>query len=99
MKEIDGLVTSVEIDNDTLKSAKVIANGDSLLFNLADTRFVNGMMVHGDSVHINYIEGQGDSLRALLVSVYPKTPHYLDPKAVKNDTLRTAPSKRMHKSE
>ena len=43
-----------------------------MLFSIADARFQNGLMLPGDSVIVDYIEGRGDTLRALVVTVLPK---------------------------
>lgn len=91
LKDVRALVTSLEVNGDTLKSMKATVDGETLLFSLVDARFNNGVMLHGDSVIINYIEGRNDTLRALVVTILPKAPHYLDFDAAKNDTLKTAP--------
>ena len=93
LKDVRALVSSIDIVDDTLKSMKATVDGDTLLFSLTDVRLNNGMMLNGDSVIISYIDGRNDSLRALLVTILPKTPHYVDLDSLKNDTLITAPAK------
>lgn len=92
IKDIKGQVAGIETVKDTLTCAKVLVDGDTLLFKMADARFINGMFIYGDSVKISYIEGRKDTLRALIVSIIPKAPHYFDAEAAKNDTLITAPA-------
>ena len=91
MQQLKGVVTHIQTVDDSLATAKVLVDGDTLLFKLADARFVNGIFLNGDSVAIDYIEGRGDTLRALVVNVLPKPVHYIDlnNKADQSDTLAT----------
>ncbi len=91
IKDITGLVTSFDTKDDSITSTKLLVDGDTIIFKMTDARFINGMFMAGDSVKISYIEGRNDSLRALIVNVIPRTPHYFDAEAAKNDTLVTAP--------
>jgi len=91
IKDIKGQVVDIQTVKDTLTSAKLLIDGDTVVFKMADARFINGMFMYGDSVKISYIEGRKDTLRALIVSIIPKAPHYFDAEAAKNDTLITAP--------
>lgn len=87
LKDVRAQVTSIEVKRDTLMSMKATVDGDTLLFSLKDARFNNGIMLHGDSVIIDYIKGRGDTLRALVVTILPKAPSYFNPDEAKNDTL------------
>lgn len=91
IKDVKGQVVDIQTVKDTLASAKVLIDGDTVVFKMTDARFINGMFMYGDSVKISYIEGRKDTLRALIVSIIPKAPHYFDAEAAKNDTLVTAP--------
>ena len=91
IKDVKGQVVDIQTVKDTLTSAKVLIDGDTVVFKMADARFINGLFMYGDSVKISYIEGRKDTLRALIVSIIPKAPHYFDAEAAKNDTLVTAP--------
>lgn len=93
LKETRGKVTYVELEGDTVVSTLLAIDKDTLYFKLADARFVNGMMVPGDSVIINYIEGREDTLRALVVTILPKTPRYLELDVPTSDTLVTTTPK------
>ena len=92
IKDIKGLVADIKAVNDSLVSAKILIGGDTAIFKMTDARFINGMFMAGDSVKISYIEGRKDTLRALIVSIIPKAPHYFDAEAAKNDTRITAPA-------
>jgi len=92
IKDITGLVTSFDTKGDSITSTKLLVDGDTIIFKMTDARFINGMFMYGDSVKISYIEGRKDTLRALIVSIIPKAPHYFDAEAAKNDTLITAPA-------
>lgn len=92
LKELRGKVASVAMAGDSLTTMKVTVDADTLLLKLADARFTNGIMMGGDSVTVHYIEGRGDTLRALIVNVLPQAPHYFDP-SEHGDTLLTAPAR------
>ena len=92
IKDITGLVTSFDTKGDSITSTKLLVDDDTIIFKMTDARFINGMFMAGDSVKISYIEGRKDTLRALIVSIIPKAPHYFDAEAAKNDTLITAPA-------
>lgn len=74
LKEKEGVVTSVDASKlgDTIYSMKVYDGADTLLFSLKDARYSNGVMLKDDQVRVNYINGNGDTLRAMLVYVRPK---------------------------
>ena len=89
LKQTKGVVTDIKTIKDSLVTAKLAVDGDTLLFKLADARFVNGMFIKDDSVQIDYIEGQGDTLRALVINVLPKAVQYIDLNSAPSDTLVT----------
>ena len=90
LQNVRGEVRSVNIHRDTLVSMTVNVNeaGDTLLFYLSDARFQKGIMMPKDSVIVDYID-RHDSLKALVVTVLPKTHLLEDVKPA--DTLLTAP--------
>ncbi len=92
LRDVRALVTSVEMNGDTLKSMKATVGGDTLLFSLTDVRLNNGLMLQGDSVIVNYIDWRNDSLRALVVTVLPSAPHVIDLNTIQGDSLLTAPA-------
>ena len=94
IQQTKGVVTSIKVVEDSLATANIVVDGDTLLFKLADARLVNGMFLKGDSVTIDYIEGRGDTLRALVIAVLPKPVHYIDlnNQADQSDTLATRQS-------
>ena len=76
LKQSRGLVTAMEISNDTLLNMRVsVGEGDTLLFKLDKADFNNGMAMQGDSVIVNHLKGNGDTLRAIIVTVLPKPVH------------------------
>jgi len=94
LQQTKGVVTSINTIEDSLATTTIAVDGDTLLFKLADVRLVNGMFLNGDSVTIDYIEGRGDTLRALVIAVMPKPVHYIDlnNQADQSDTLATRQS-------
>lgn len=88
LKQTKGVVVALKTIQDSLVTARVTVGSDTLLFKLAEARFINGMFIKDDSVQIDYIEGQGDTLRALVIAVLPKPVHYVE----KSDTLVTRPA-------
>lgn len=95
LKQTRGVVVELKTIQDSLVTARVTVGSDTLLFKLADARFVNGMFIKDDSVSIDYIEGQGDTLRALVIAVLPKPIRYVE----KSDTLVTRPVEQESSSE
>lgn len=72
LQQTSGVVTSVEIQGgDTLKAMRMAVDGDTLLFKLQDAQYTNGVAFAGDSAEVHYIEGRGDTLRALVVYAKP----------------------------
>ena len=59
---------------DTLLSMTLIINedGDTMLFNMDDARIQRGMMMPRDSVIVDYMYGQGDTIKALVVTLISK---------------------------
>lgn len=90
LQNVRGEVKSVNVHKDTLISMTVNVNeaGDTLLFYLDDARFQQGIMMPKDSVIVDYIDRR-DSLKALVVTVLPKTRLLENVKPT--DTLLTAP--------
>ena len=79
IQQTKGVVTSIKVVEDSLATTTIAVDGDTLLFKLADARFVNGMF---------------DTLRALVIAVLPKPVHYIDlnNQADQSDTLATRQS-------
>jgi len=93
LQETKGVVTHIKIHKDSLMSARILVDGDTLVFDMQDARIVGAMFVNGDSVKLNYIEGNGDTLRAFVVSVIAKPIHEITPNVSVSDTIITAPAK------
>ena len=89
LKNVRGLVKSVEIKNDSLKSMVLTIGDKENIVTLHDARFQNGIALAGDSVILDYIDGKENTMRALVVTVLPKPAHEFVP----NDTLITKESK------
>lgn len=97
LQNVRGLVTDVQIRHDSLLGMKLLNGSDTLLFRMTDARIQNGMMMPGDSVIVDYIEGRHDSLRALVVTFLPKTAPVQVPQA--SDTLITVPVQQEQEQE
>lgn len=89
LHNIRGLVKHVRPSSDSIPILTLgIENGDSLVFTLADAKIQNGILMHSDSVIVDYIGGD-DALRALVVTILPKP---IKPSVLKHDTLLTVPA-------
>jgi hypothetical protein len=89
LQNVHGLVKKVHIVKDTLESMTVYINEDkdTMVFSLREARLQRGIMMFGDSVIVDYIEGRNDTMRALVVTLLPKI---IDPDApITKDTLIT----------
>ena len=92
LKEMKGVVTYIWAVQDSLVSVNIASGSDTLLFHAEDARVVNGMFINGDSVTINYIEGEKDTLRAMVISVQPRPVRTIDLNSdEKSDSLLTRP--------
>lgn len=96
MQNIRGKVVSLDVKSDSINGDQIrsiyLSSGeDTLLFSMSDVRYVNGATFSGDSVAIDYIEGNNDTLRALVVNVIPAAPHIIELGKGESDTLATAP--------
>ena len=94
LKSNRGLVKSVEVKNDTIKSM-ILSIGDEVVnVSLLDARFQNGIAIQGDSIILDYIDGKENSLHGLVVTVLPRSAQYFEP----SDTLITIDSKHVKDS-
>jgi hypothetical protein len=89
LHNIRGIVKHVHLTSDSIPVLTLgIEDGDSLVFTLADAKIQNGILMHSDSVIVDYIGGD-DALRALVVTILPKP---IKPSVLKHDTLLTVPA-------
>lgn len=90
LKDVNGVVTDVDITGnhtgDTVHTMCLFNGEDTLLFKMDDAQYSNGLMLKGDSVDVSYIQGKGDTLRALLVHVKPTPAKVIN---IKTDTTKT----------
>ena len=93
LKKIRGTVKNVRVDDDTLKNLTVTDGEDSIVFNLNEVRYNNGVMLPNDSVIVDYIDGKNDTARALVVTVLPKNAVTINPEDNQSKKLITAPIK------
>jgi len=89
LKNVRGQVKSVEVINDTLTSMMLTVDGNDFQVDMTRTRLQNGLAMDGDSVIVDYIDGDNGSLIALVCTTLPKPAHYFEP----SDTLVTKESK------
>lgn len=89
LKSVRGQVKSVEVTNDTLTSMMLTVDGKDFQVDMTRTRLQNGLAMDGDSVIVDYIDGDNETLIALVCTTLPKPAHYFEP----SDTLITKESK------
>jgi hypothetical protein len=85
LKTVRGMVKHVTVCNDTIQSMLLAVDDQDYNVSLTDAKFQNGMALVEDSVILDYIDGNNDSLRALVVTLLPRPAHYFEP----SDTLIT----------
>jgi hypothetical protein len=96
LKKMRALVTNVTVHSDTLINMTVNSGEDSTVFNLADVRLNNGLMLAGDSVIIDYMDGK-DEPRAMVVTILPKATQSIDIKHPNESApLKTADPKKVN---
>lgn len=66
------MVYDIDTHADTLIGFTGVTDGDSLKFDLAETRFNNGLMMTGDSVIVDYIDGDNGMKRAMSSRYSPR---------------------------
>jgi hypothetical protein len=84
-------VVSDSVNGDRVTAMRLLSGTDTLLFKMVDARYINGIMFANDSVSVDYIQGRGDTLRALIVNVLPGASHIIELGKPTSDTLMTAP--------
>lgn len=89
LKSMRGQVADVTIRHDSLVGMKLLSGSDTLTFRMQDALIQNGMMMAGDSVIVDYIDGSNNTLRALVVTLLPKVAPIQTPMV--SDTLVTIP--------
>lgn len=92
IQTISGQVRNLVMDGDTLSEMVVFINEhqDTMTFNLDDAKFQNGIALPKDSVIVDFIYGQNDINRALVVTVMAKVVPF-DAETPTTDTLVTRP--------
>jgi len=89
LRNVRGLVTNLDVKKDTLLNMTVfVTDKDSMVFNMDDVRMQSGMVMPGDSILVDYIEGKDGDFRALVVTLLPRP---IKPSVLNHDTLFTAP--------
>ena len=86
LKNIRGQVKALEATNDSLTSMVITADGNDLHVDMTRTRLQNGLAIEGDSVIVDYIDGENGTLIAVVCTTLPKPAHYFEP----SDTLITS---------
>ena len=89
LKNVRGQVKSVEVSNDTLTSIMLTVDGKDLQVDMTRTRLQNGLAMNGDSVIVDYIDGDNGTLIAVVCTTLPKPAQEFEP----SDTLMTRESK------
>jgi len=89
LKNVRGQVKALEASNDTLKSMILTADGKDFNVDMTRTRLQNGLGIEGDSVIVDYIDGDNGTLIAVVCTTLPKPAHFFEP----SDTLITSSSK------
>ena len=89
LRNVRGFVKNLDVKEDTLLNMTVfVTDKDSIVFNMDEARLQSGMVVAGDSVLVDYIEGKDGVFRAYVVTMLPKP---IQPSVLNHDTLFTAP--------
>lgn len=89
IKTVRGKVASIENIGDTLVGMKVTDGTDSLKFNLDKAKFNNGIMMVGDSVIVNYFNGDDKGYLAAVITILPRPTQYLDTEIDSSKEMKT----------
>ena len=97
LKNVHVYVTKVDLSGDTLKGFTGRTAEDSIKFNVDQARFNNGVMFLRDSVVVDYIDGNNDTAKALVITVLPKNGKVLNLDTMKNHKLETTSPDKINK--
>ena len=89
LKNARAQVISLNVVSDTLQSMLISVDGQNRQVDMSRIRVQNGIAIQGDSVIIDYIDGDNGTLIALVCTALPKPAHEFVP----SDTLITTDSK------
>ena len=89
LKNVHVLVSKVDLDGDTLKGFTGRTGEDSIVFNVDQARFNNGVMTLRDSVIVDYIDDRNDTAKALVITILPKIGNVIDTDTMKDSQLKT----------
>ena len=89
LKDVRGQVKSLVVNNDTLTSMILSVDGKDLQVDMTRSRIQNGLAISGDSVIVDYIDGDNGVLIAVVCTTLPKSAQEFVP----SDTLITVDSK------
>ena len=89
LKNVRGQVKSLEVINDSLKSMVLTVADKDFQVDMTRTRIQEGLAIEGDSVIVDYIDGDNGTLIAVVCTTLPKPAQEFEP----SDTLMTRESK------
>ena len=89
LKNVRGQVKSLVASNDTLASMVLSVDGTDFSVDMTRTRLQNGLAIEGDSVIVDYIDGDNGTLIAVVCTMLPKPAQEFEP----TDSLVTRDSK------
>ena len=88
LKNVRAQVLSLGVANDTLQSMLISVDGQNRQVDMTRTRFQNGFAIQGDSVILDYIDGDNGTLIAVVCTTLPKPAQNFEP----SDTIMTLES-------
>ena len=88
LKNVRAKVKNLEVINDTLTSMTISVDGKDLQVDMTRTRMQNGLAIEGDSVIVDYIDGDNGTLISVVCTTLPKSLQIFEP----TDTLMTRKS-------
>ncbi len=89
LKNIRAQVLSLDVVNDTLQSMLISVDGQNRQVDMTRSRLQNGIALQGDSVILDYIDGDNGTLIAVVCTTLPKPAQEFEP----TDSLMTRDSK------
>ena len=93
LQHTNGLVSGLKFYHDSLLTdAKVVVDDDTVVFDMSEARYINGLMMAGDSVELDYIETETDTMRAFVVL---RKPRIMPAEPVKDGELLTRPAREL----
>jgi len=79
LKNVRAQVLSLDVVSDTLQSMLVSVDGQNRQVDMTRARIQNGIAIQGDSVILDYIDGDNGKMIAVICTLLPRPAQFFEP--------------------